>query len=396
MRLPIFIAALFFLNAAYCQNVGIGTTTPGFPLNFANTLGDKISLWGNSGNHYGFGVQSGVLQIHTDVAASNIAFGYGTSSSFSERMRILNAGGYDGLVVNGRLLLKNGSFDFVGGGGGVWLYKPDNSAQLGFMGTQNSQNIGFYGGPAGWGFTYDAVNSRVGIGNNNPNAPLAFPPSLGKKITLYPGATGDVGFGVAGNRLQIFSDNPNADVAIGYDAAGTFNERFAVKPNGAIAVNGSTGTSGQLLQSNGNGSAATWVSKPYVLSYAYSLSVSSYLTGAGVTSAPIQGLDNQSFTLQQPSSIVFMANLNFTGDVYTASYGYLSVKILNNSNQVVASGIAWGQALADSRHTTITAFASANIPAGFYHTQVLLVRNTDSDGNFTIGGASAVIQVFPN
>ena|SRR5436190_7803746 len=391
-----FIICLSSGIACIAQNVGIGTTAPGFPLNFANTTGDKISLYGNTGNHFGFGIQSSLLQIHTDAAISNIAFGYGASNNFTERMRILNSLGYDGMILNGRLVLKNGSSDLVGGGAGVWLYKPDNSALLGFMGAQNGQNIGFYGGPAGWGFTYDAVTSRVGIGNNNPNAPLAFPPSLGKKITLYPGATGDVGFGVAGNRLQIYSDNPNADVAIGYDAAGTFNERFAVKPTGAIAVNGNTGTSGQLLQSNGNGSAATWVNKPYVLSYAYSLSTSTYLTGAGVLSAPIQGLDNQTFTLQQPSSIVFMANLNFTGDVYTASYGYLSIKILNNLNQVVASGSTWGQALADFRHITITAFLSANIPAGFYRTQVLLVRNTDSDGNFTIGGAAAVLQIFPN
>jgi hypothetical protein len=227
------------------------------------------------------------------------------------------------------------------------------------MGTQNNQNIGFYGGPAngGWGFTYDAVNSRVGIGtstptsslnvngqitvdqknfggygglllkgnvpgsnypniaftiknnaatptdvvaamvqgdlvnnaagaetidltfltsktglgglserlrikNNgnigigttNPNAPLGFPPSLGKKITLYPGATGDAGFGIAGNRLQIYADNAAADVAIGYDAAGTFNERFAVKPSGALAVNGNTGALNNVLTSGGGGS----------------------------------------------------------------------------------------------------------------------------------------------
>ncbi|MGH7597842.1 MAG: tail fiber domain-containing protein, partial [bacterium] len=73
-------------------NVGIGTTTPGFPLTFANTLGDKISLWGQSGAHFGFGIQNFLLQIHSDVPNSNIAFGYGSSSAFVERMRIQGNG----------------------------------------------------------------------------------------------------------------------------------------------------------------------------------------------------------------------------------------------------------------------------------------------------------------
>jgi hypothetical protein len=147
--------------------IGIGTITPGFPLNFASALGDKISLYGNTGNHYGLGVQNALFQIHSDAPAANIAFGYGSSSSFNERMRIINAGG-DGLVLNGRMTLRNGTIPLdVNYGSGIWMYKADNSAALGFMGVQNNQNMGFYGGPGGWGFTYDALNSRVGIGNNN-------------------------------------------------------------------------------------------------------------------------------------------------------------------------------------------------------------------------------------
>jgi hypothetical protein len=72
--------------------VGIGTTAPGFPLNFPNTLGDKISLWGNSGNHYGFGIQNSTLQIHGDVSTSKIVFGYGQSTNLTETMRIQGNG----------------------------------------------------------------------------------------------------------------------------------------------------------------------------------------------------------------------------------------------------------------------------------------------------------------
>src|SRR6185436_19385145 len=37
----------------------------------------------------------------------------------------------------------------------------------------------------------DIPGGKVGIGTASPNAPLGFPAALGKKITLYPGSTGD-------------------------------------------------------------------------------------------------------------------------------------------------------------------------------------------------------------
>ena len=143
-------------------------------------------------------------------------------------------------------------------------------------------------------------NGNLGIGNANPNTPLSFPAKLGKKITLYPGATGDVGFGVASNRLQIFSDNPVADVAIGYDVAGTFNERFAVKPSGALAINNNVGTYGQILTSGGSGSAF-WSSpddiiKPIVLSPTTSKTITNL-------NEPIQGA-TMNFSLPTAGKLV--------------------------------------------------------------------------------------------
>jgi hypothetical protein len=73
-------------------NVGIGTTTPGFPLSMSNSLGDKIALYGTSGAHFGFGIQNNQFQIHTDTNAADVVFGYGTSAAMTETMRIKGNG----------------------------------------------------------------------------------------------------------------------------------------------------------------------------------------------------------------------------------------------------------------------------------------------------------------
>jgi hypothetical protein len=72
--------------------IGIGTAAPAFPLSFADKAGDKISLFGQPKDNYGFGIQPGLLQVHTDAAGADIAFGYGRSDAFQETMRIKGNG----------------------------------------------------------------------------------------------------------------------------------------------------------------------------------------------------------------------------------------------------------------------------------------------------------------
>ena len=159
-------------------NVGIGTTSPGFPLNFSDVVGDKISLWGAGGAHYGFGIQSYLMQIHTDNPDADIAFGYGSSTSFVETMRAKG----------------NGTFQF--------------------------------------------------------------PAAIGKKIILYPGGIGDAHLGVFGNELRISSDYSGADITFGYDNRTTgYTEKFRMKANGGLAINGNVGADKQVLSSDGTSSS---------------------------------------------------------------------------------------------------------------------------------------------
>ena len=326
------------------QNVGIGTTTPGFPLNFANTTGDKISLYGNNGSHYGFGIQGGLLQIHSDAAAANIAFGYGSSGAFTERAKIINQGEY-GMTLRGRLQLQTGTQS-----AGHWLTNMANTINAAFIGMASDNQVGFFGGTgAQWGLTMNTTSGNVGIGNNAPNVPLAFAPALAKKITLYPGATGDVGFGVAGNRLQIYSDNPNADVAIGYDAAGVFNERFAVKPTGALALTGNTGSAGQMIVSGGS-SGAQWAPLGSLLE-TYTSEGSLALSNTNTTAMPAADLN---LTITRPTKVLLWctastnASCTVVGPCFPAWHLNIVVNGIENEAFTI-QGISQPGALTDYR-----------------------------------------------
>ncbi len=74
------------------QKVGIGMGFPAYPLNFASTLGDKISFYGTAVPHYGIGIQNFLMQLYTEGPITDIAFGYGSSAIFSENMRIKGNG----------------------------------------------------------------------------------------------------------------------------------------------------------------------------------------------------------------------------------------------------------------------------------------------------------------
>ncbi|MCX8494721.1 MAG: tail fiber domain-containing protein [Akkermansiaceae bacterium] len=108
-------------------NVGIGTTTPGVPLNFANTLGEKIALWGQGAGGYGFGIQGGLLQIHTADSTSDVAFGYGSSAAMTETMRIKGNGnvGIGNTSPLGKFTVNSGNPAFTIGTGdpatGAWI-----------------------------------------------------------------------------------------------------------------------------------------------------------------------------------------------------------------------------------------------------------------------------------
>jgi hypothetical protein len=81
------------MRVASSGNVGIGTTSPGFPLSLGTGLGNKIALYdAGSGLGYGFGIQASLFQIFTNTSSDDISFGYGNSASFNRNVTFKGGG----------------------------------------------------------------------------------------------------------------------------------------------------------------------------------------------------------------------------------------------------------------------------------------------------------------
>jgi uncharacterized protein YaiE (UPF0345 family) len=117
----------------------------------------------------------------------------------------------------------------------------DYGAQLG---TMTNHPLHFYTNNSSAQATL-LQNGNLGIGTTTPTRPLSFPATFGKKISLYPGGSGDLGMAVFGNELRFFSDYAGADITFGYDNyTGGFTERMRVRGNGDVFIGTNNLTSG--------------------------------------------------------------------------------------------------------------------------------------------------------
>jgi hypothetical protein len=386
-------------NGFFAGSLGIGNATPNFPLSFSGAAGDKISLWSNSGSSYGFGVQSYLLQIHTDVPEADIAFGSGSSASFTETMRIKGNGNL-GIGTNNpgaRLHVYNGASGYSGSYFTGMILEGSGNTYSNIV-TPNANESGLLFGNAGnlaaGGIVYNnslTANGlqfrtngnatkmvidqagNVGIGWTAPNTPLTFPPYVGQKITLYPGATGNVGFAVQANLLQIYSDNPFADIAFGYDQAGTLTERFRFKANGAFAVNGNTGTAGQVLKSTGSASSPTWGTVPNALfDNTAQVNQTSKVSATTAAKIAVPGMGKTDYTLTVTANSKLLINtwvhgVTTTCDRCGATNFWVTTSIYKNGNPVAYANVDADGNSGNGSHASLnTGMAVIDVGPGTY------------------------------
>lgn len=214
--------------------VGIGTSDPVSPLSFANASGNKISVWSNpNGSQYGLGLQGGLLQIYSDASTSDIAFGYGNSTSFTENVRIKGNG-------NVGIGIDNPGFRLVveSGGVGIVQQSPDGGTRVGFYTS------------AGSAFVQTHSNHSLNFSTNNGGAHMTITPAGNIGIgTQSPIVKFDVNGGARfSQKIQLNQNN-----GAGNTEALEVNGRVLITNTEAIVANGrSTFTSNtEALVANG-------------------------------------------------------------------------------------------------------------------------------------------------
>lgn len=331
------------------------------------------------------------LILYYQVAyAQNI--GIGTSTPVANLMISTNSG-----FANPQLWLRQtNTADFArirmqAGTGRYW----DIAATIGA--NQVGDKFNFYHSVIGDLITLSG-DGFVGIRNFNPIAPVTFAAAIGRKMVVYPGASGNVGLGVYNNEFRIHTDYAPADITMGYeDLQGNFTERFRFKGNGALLIGGNAGSAGQYLRSNGAGAAPSWAS-PAKETVSYFNQASNTSFGGTGLEFEVNGL-NGTFFVSVPSTVVFGANMNIvSSNVLATSYGYAEVRVIEGISNLVATARSTGS-MDPLRKTSLHPTGAIMLNPGTYTIKGYVGRLNVADlPNFSFAEAPGQIwvKVVPN
>lgn len=318
-------------------NLALGSFVADYPLQFATTFGDKLSLYGGLGAHYGFGIQGNLLQVHSDLVNSDISFGYGSSNSFTENVRF-TGGGSVGIGTSNpfsKLHIKSNTTGMTPNPFALATIENDQFTFLNLLSNQESGVVfGTNGVATSGGIIYSPASmpnslqfrtdnnttrmtisdtGNVGIGFFKADYPLQFATTLGDKLSLYGGLGAHYGFGIQSALLQIHSAASTDDIAFGYGTSTSFTENIRIKGTGKVGIGTSAPSS--ELEVNGFtklGSAAPAVKMIKLTGTTGAVQGNQISINHGVNSAKILSV----------SVLVEYSSGNYIPPSYTGSIGY--------------------------------------------------------------------------
>lgn len=219
-------------------NVGIGTSTPNAPLQFANVaVNRKIVLFedfNNDHQYYGFGVNSGILRYQVSGTTDSHVFYAGTSSTTSNELGRLTGTGLLSVKGTGTF---NTTYQLALGSGNLKLGESASGGEI-----QSFSSLPLYINPLGNNVILNSGGGNVGIGTTSPNAPLQFANVVAnRKLVLFENTNNNhqyLGFGINSSvlRYQVGSTTEDHVFFAGTSSIAS-NELFRIKGNGSIVIN---------------------------------------------------------------------------------------------------------------------------------------------------------------
>jgi hypothetical protein len=384
---------------SYCVATGMQTTASGegstvFGIYSTSTSTASTAMGLNSLASGLYSTAMGFNSMSTSVAST--AMGWRTIASGGTSTAMGNttlAIGHSSTTMGGYTMAKA----FGGLACGLYNDSTDTPDLVNLNGQDRIFQIGNGDGPNTFRSNAMTVlrNGNVGIGHLTPIAPLSFASKTGEKITLYGDGQPNYGVGVQPYLMQLHTDASLSDIDFGYGSSSAFTETMRIKGNGALALNGDAGQTGQVLTSSGNTQSPQWKNSP---KYYFFQKAPGSSTALSTSFQNVVSIHNESFTLDFPATLIVTIGVDLSvpggeTNVQEPNFSfYISglpllyrTEYYNTIKALPASYVA--------SFATTTRYIP-NAAPGTYTLQ-FSIRKLNAAGSCTYGNAQVIIQAIP-